>query len=192
MKLVTYLCGSIQDVKADGGAAWRDRATPKLEAFGITVLNPCKSECNKEFGETIKESRDQIRKFKRSGNWEEFDNHMAKVIQDDLRQVNESNFLIVYWNQDYRHGGTIHEIVEAWQKHIPIYCVNMDAITGEKEMNDWVLALIRQNGQMFENFGQLMDFIEVRYKSEIKELLKAAKEQEKLLREKDNEDKNGK
>lgn len=179
MKLTTYLCGSIQDVKSDGGAAWRDRVTPKLEVLGITVLNPCKSECNKEFGETIKESREQIKKFKRSGNWEKFDEHMGRVIQDDLRQVNECNFLIVYWNQDYRHGGTIHEIVEAWQKHIPIYCVNYDAMTGDKEMNDWVLAIIRQNGQMFENFGQLIDFIEGKYKADIKEILKQQQAEDK-------------
>lgn len=186
MKLVTYLCGSIQSAQ-DGGASWRDKITPKLEALGVTVLNPCKSECNKEFGATILESRDQIRRFKRSGNWEEFDRHMATVVQDDLRQVNESNFLIVYWNQDYRHGGTIHEIVEAWQKHIPVYCVNYDPLTGDKEMNDWVLALIRQNGQMFENFGKLIDYIDSHYKNQIKEILHARKikeETEKKIEEK--------
>lgn len=179
MKLVTYLCGSIQSAQ-DGGASWRDKVTPKLESLGIDVLNPCKSECNKEFGQTILESREQIRKFKRAGNFEAFDKHMGTVIQDDLRQVNECNFVVVYWNQDYRHGGTIHEIVEAWQKHIPIYCVNYDPLTGDKEMNDWILALIRQNGQMFENFSQMIDFIEVKYKSDIKEILKERTEKEKL------------
>ncbi|MGH9425949.1 MAG: hypothetical protein ACRD2L_06575 [Terriglobia bacterium] len=196
-KLTTYLCGSIQDVK-DGGVYWRDKVTPKLQAMGITVLDPCKSECNEAFGTTIKESREQIRKFKRAGNFEAFDEHMARVIRDDLRQVNECNFMIVYWNQDYRHGGTTHEIVEAWQKHIPIYCVNYDALTGDKEMNDWILALIRQNGQMFENFGQLTDFIETRYKAEIKTILKdradaeKAKEEAKKTEKKDEEKKDGK
>jgi hypothetical protein len=175
--LNTYLCGAIQCVE-DGGSQWRDKITPKLEALGIRVLNPCKSECNKEFGETIKESREQIKKFKRAGNWDEFDRHMGRVIQDDLRQVNECQFLIVYWNQDYRHGGTIHEIVEAWQKHIPVYCVNYDPLTGDKEMNDWVLALVRQNGMMFSNFGQLISFIKITFKKEIKELQKQSLEKE--------------
>jgi len=179
MKLTTYLCGSIQDVKSDGGAEWRDRITPKLEALGITVLNPCKSECNKEFGETIKESREQIRKYKRSGNWDAFDSHMDKVIEDDIRQVDASDFLIVYWNQEHRHGGTIHEMAEADLKRIPIYCVNYDPLTGDKEMNDWVLRLVRRNGKMFENFGQLVDFIEEKHRHTVKEILKENTELEK-------------
>jgi hypothetical protein len=167
MKLTTYLCGSIQDCK-DGGVFWRDKLTPKLQALGITVLNPCQSECNTTLGTTILESREQMKKFKRAGNFEAFDEQIRKIIQDDLRQVTESNFLIVYWNNEYRHGGTVHEIVQAWQLHIPTFVVCYDAKT---EMNDWILGLVRQNGQIFENFGQFMDFIEVRYKNDIKTLL---------------------
>ena len=175
--LNTYLCGAIQCL-ADGGSQWRDKITPKLEALGINVLDPCKSECNKEFGETIQQSREQIKKFKRGGNWEEFDSHMDKVIHDDLAQVNMSQFLIVYWNQDYHHGGTVHEMAEAWNKHIPIYCVNYDSITGDKEMNDWVLKLVRTDGMVFSNFGQLITFLKVKYKKEIKDQQKQKLEKE--------------
>jgi hypothetical protein len=174
MKITTYLAGSIQDTK-DGGTLWRDKLTPKLEALGITVLNPCKSECNNELGADILASRDQLRKYKRSGNFESFDEQMRKIIQDDLRQVTESNFLVVYWNNEYKHGGTVHEVAHAWNLHIPVYLVNYEPLT---EMNDWILALVRQNGQIFENFGQLVDFIQTRYKQETKEILKERQEAE--------------
>lgn len=171
MKLVTYLAGSIQ--AADGcGTMWRDKLTPKLEEIGVTVQDPCKSECNKIHGEDIVQARDHIKKIKRSGNWEKFDAHMGEVIRDDLRQVNESNFLVVYWNQDHRHGGTVHEIAHAWSLHIPIYCVNIDPLTGDKEMNDWVLALVRQNGQIFKSWSQLIEFLQEKYKKEISEIMK--------------------
>lgn len=181
MKLTTYLCGSIQDCK-DGGTLWRDKITPKLQALGIKVLDPCKSECNNTLGSNILESRDQIKKFKRAGNFEAFDEQMRKIIQDDLRQVTESNFLIVYWNNEYKHGGTIHEIVQAWQLHIPVYMVNYDS---KSDMNDWILALVRQNGQMFDNFGQCMEFIESKYKAEIKAILKERADAEKVKEEAD-------
>lgn len=186
MKLTTYLCGAIQCVR-DGGSKWRDKLTPKLQALGITVLDPCRSECNNTLGPTILESREQIKKFKRAGNFEAFDEQIRKIIQDDLRQVTESNFLIVYWDNSYKHGGTIHEIVQAWQMHIPILLVCYDPIT---DMNDWVLGLVRQNGQIFENFGQLMDHIEVRYKAEIKAVLhERAESEKKALTEKREADK---
>lgn len=177
--LKAYLCGSIQS-SDDCGTIWRDKLTPKLEEMGITVLDPCKSECNKTYGTTIAQSREQTRKLKRSGNWEKFDEHMREIIRDDLKQVNDSNFLIVYWNQDYRHGGTVHEIAHAWSLHIPVYLVNYDALTGDKEMNDWVLCIVRQNGQVFSNFGQLVDFIQEKYKSELKEIMRERDEAQKL------------
>lgn len=178
MKLKTYLCGAIQCVQ-DAGVKWRDKLTPRLVGMGIVVLDPCKSECNNTLGETIRESREQIRKFKRAGNFDAFDEHMRNIIQDDLRQVTESNFLIVYWDNAYKHGGTIHEIVQAWQMHIPIYLVCYDPIS---EMNDWILGLVRQNGQIFENFGQLLDFIESKYRSELKAIQKEKTELEKTTK----------
>lgn len=184
MKLTTYLAGSIQDVK-DGGVYWREKLGPKLVALGVNVLDPCKSECNTELGRNIIESREQIKKFKRAGNLEAFDEHMRRIIQDDLRQVTESNFLIVYWSNEYKHGGTIHEIVAAWQLHIPIYMVCYDAKT---DMNDWILALVRMNGRLFENFGQLVDFIQERYKAEIKDIMKDKTESEKSVPDEKKDD----
>lgn len=182
IRLATYLCGSISDAK-DAGTKWRDKITPKLEALGIVVLDPCKSECNQTAGDNIFQSKEQIRKYKRAGNFDAFDDTMGKIIHDDLKQTADANFLIVYWNQDYKHGGTVHEIVTAWNLHIPVYMVTYDTLT---DVNDWVLALVRQNGQTFENFGQLMDFIEVRYKNDIKAI---AKERESLKEKSQSEEK---
>lgn len=174
MELKTYLAGAIQCVE-DGGTQWRDKITPKLDALGITVQNPCKSETNSQFGGTIIETREQIKKFKRTGDFESFDKHMQEVIRDDLVQVQGSHFLIVYWSNAYKHGGTVHETVHAWQNHIPIYMVCYDPIS---EMNDWILALVRQNGLIFDNFGKLMTFLKFTYKKEIKELQKQKLEKE--------------
>lgn len=168
MQLNTYLCGAIQCLE-DSGSQWRDKITPKLDVLGIIVQNPCKSETNQQFGTSISDTREQIKKFKRTGDFEAFDKHMQEVIKDDLVQVQKSHFLIVYWSNAYKHGGTIHEMVHAWQNHIPIYMVCYDSIT---EMNDWVLSLVRQNGLIFDNFGKLMTYLKFTYKKEIKEFLK--------------------
>lgn len=172
-KLKTYLCGAIECLE-DSGESWRDKIAPKLEALGIVVQNPCKSECNKEYGTSIKENREQIKKFKKAGDMDSFDDHMDNVIITDIRAVINSDFILVYYNNDYKHGGTIDEIVHAVLFQIPIYCVNYGS---KVDMNDWVHRRIRQVGIVFDNFGQALDYIKLHYKKEIKDTLS---EQEKI------------
>ncbi len=160
-----YLAGAIQDAK-DGGAAWRLNITPKLEAMGIVVLDPCKSEANMGENGDIVETKEMLEGWIASGNMELFDRHMDRVIEDDIRAVTESDFIICLVDLDYAHGGTWCELWEAvWHCKNPVYVV---CYGPKSKWNHWMLRVVRKGGQIFENFGQLMDFLEEKYSAKVK------------------------
>lgn len=161
-KTSCYLAGSIQDSK-DGGVKWRDGLTPKLEKLNIEVYDPTKTEVNLEIsskGSTIEESQERLNGWIASGNIDKFQEHMRKVREDDLRLVHKSDFLVVYLDFNRKIGGTIVEIHEAFLQKIPIYVVCYDA---KKTMNHWILSTILDGGMFFENWTQLMKFLEDKY-----------------------------
>lgn len=178
-KLKTYLIGSIQDAK-DGGVNWRDKLTKTLVEMHIEVQDPCKMECNHSLAPSIEEQKKKLENLKRGGEWERWDETMAKIQQSDIVCVNNSKFVIILYDPTKKLGGTIEEIVEAHHKHVPMYTVSYHP---QMEFNDWILARLRQNfvdgGKMFPNFKQLTDYIAETHKDYIRDYEKFLKEQQK-------------
>lgn len=170
VKLKVYLVGSIQDDKA-GGMLWRDRLEEQLKELGFDALNPCTAECNISLGTNVVEQKKMLENLKRGGAWEKYDEVMSNIRKSDIICVNQSAFLVLLYDHTKHYGGTVHEIVEAWQKHIPILTVSYSALT---EFNDWILSLLRENmqagGKIFPNFKQLLEHIEHEYKDYIKSI----------------------
>jgi len=169
-KLKTYLVGSIQD-EADGGVDWREKVGVQLTELGFEVQDPTKAECNNSLANNIEDQKKKLENLKRGGAWDKYDEVMGNIRQSDLVCVNNSKFLVVSYDPSKRIGGTVHEIVEAWGKGIPIYTVSYSAIM---DFNDWILSLLRDNfnagGMIFPNFKQCVEHIEKEYKDYIKEI----------------------
>ena len=174
----TYLVGSIQDAP-DGGVNWREKLTKSLTEFGFEVFDPCKMECNHTLSDNMEEQKKKLENLKRGGEWGVWDRVLADIRRSDLVCVNASKFIIILYDPARKYGGTIHEIVEAWQKGIPMYTVSYQPMT---EFNDWILALLRDNfrsgGKIFHNFKQLTDFLGEEYKDNIKMYSNAKKDTE--------------
>jgi hypothetical protein len=169
-QLSTYLIGSIQD--ADDPNASREKVEQELTELGFNVLNPCKFECNKSLSGDINEQKEKLRNLKRGGAWEKFEEIMDSIVLADEIATISSEFVIVFWDNEKKHGGTIDEICMACAHMIPIYCVNYGGVT---DMNDWILAKLRRNirqcrGQIFNNNKQLVDYVKTQYASYIKEV----------------------
>jgi len=168
-KLKTYLIGSIQD-SADGGVDWRERVGKELSDLGFEVQDPTKAECNSSLAKDIEGQKVKLENLKRGGAWEKYDEVMGNIRQSDLVCVNNSKFLVVSYDPSKRIGGTVHEIVEAWGKGIPIFTVSYSPIM---EFNDWILSLLRDNfkvgGKIYPNFKQLIDHVTKEYKDYVKE-----------------------
>lgn len=158
--LTTYLCGPIQDT-TDGGMIWRETIRPKLEELGIVVLDPTVSEPNTALTGSVLNSQEKLEGLIRSGHWHEWDKIMDDIMDDDLRCVRKCDFLVVYLDAKHKMGGTVSEIHEAvFHCKIPIYAVSYDP---RSELNYWVVRMIRRNGQIFESWAQLLEFVEAQH-----------------------------
>lgn len=168
LRYKTYLVGAIQDAP-DNGIPWREKIAKSLEEFGFVVANPCKMECNHSLATNIEDQKEKLGNLKRGGEWAKWDMVMSDIRRSDLVCVNDSKFIIFLYDPTRRYGGSIHELVEAWQKGIPVYTVSYHP---QLEFNDWVLALLRDNfkhgGKIFPNYKQLMDFLATEYKEHIR------------------------
>lgn len=164
MSKSVYLCGSIQASK-DGGVAWREKITPKLEELGITVLSPTKWELE-DFNGDMKLAQDTLQGWIRSGNWEKWDAYLDKIIKRDLDAVNECDILIVFIDTSLKIGGTIEELVRAIDQKKDIFIMCYDNWT---EWNSWILRRCRQYAQLFDSWTSLLDAIEKKYDGRKKE-----------------------
>lgn len=148
------MIGPIEHCTVLESVQWRDKITPELVKMNVKVVDPTKSEQEKT-GFDLKESKEKLAGYVRSGKYEHFDVTMDVVIYSDLIAVLNSDFVIAYISG--KMGGTIHEIAIAWAHEIPILAVIYDPLN---EVNKWVLRLIRTNGQVFPNFHQLMSYLQ--------------------------------
>ncbi len=182
-KKQTYLIGSIQDSKDPNES--RDKVEAKLLELGFSVMNPCKLEVNQSLAGSIEEQRIKLTNLKLGGAWDKFDEVMGAIAKEDLVCVIRSDFVIVFWDVEKKHGGTIEELLLARHENIPIYTVCYGAL---RDINDWILLRLRQNfkvgGALFPNNKQLLDHIQETYKDFISEH-RAQLEAEKKAQEED-------
>jgi len=162
-----YLAGAIEFDKKDGGQGWRDAITPDLDKAGIYVQDPCKTE-PLATGMNVMEAQDKFNAWISSGHYDKFEQKFEKIVEKDMRMVHKSDFLIVYLFSDISTTGTIHEMAEAWRKHIPIYLIWGEA---KSKLSKWALYLtINSGGRLFDNKKQVVDYIAIRYDLKIQSL----------------------
>ena len=160
-KFKTYLAGSMENAK-DGGTGWRETLTKRLaeEVPNLVVRDPAKSEPDKT-GYNVGESKNIAYKWKKEGNLEKVKEMFKKIITVDMRLVRTSDFVILYWKDDDKFGGTISEITEAYKNGVPIFCM----FDGHfKNVNSWVLSMVLLTGEIFTTWDDLIN----RVKEEVK------------------------
>ena len=165
-----YLAGSIQAMD-DGGTTWREKLGAELSELGFTILDPCKSEVNHTLAPTIDEQKKKLANLKRGGAWDVWDPQMLAIQKADLICVLQSDFIIVSYNPKIVIGGTADEIRFALMFNIPIYTV---CYAPPMDANDWTWrnlreSMLRDQGQIFQNFKQCVDHIKEMHKDPIKE-----------------------
>jgi len=155
-KIKTYLIGSIQD--ADDPNKAREKVDNRLTEMGFEVLNPCKLEVNQTLSDTIEGQKNRLTQLKKQGKWEEFDAVMDSIIDMDLQCVTQSQFLVVFWDTQKKHGGTIEEILHGIAQSKPIYVICSDPMS---TWNDWILRRLRRaKAKFFSNNKQFLEFME--------------------------------
>jgi len=133
-----YLCGAMQGYN-DNGAAWRDMLTPKLQEFGIEVVDPTKTTAN-GVGE-VDDDKKKFRELVQGEYWEDLKEEFWPIVRKDLRAVDKADFLICYYDPNIPTIGTIHELVNAnWQKKPILLKYDIEHLN---KFNPWMCCLIK-------------------------------------------------
>lgn len=112
-----YLAGSILSCK-DDGIGWRVAITPKLQTYGLEILDP-----TRKTTEECCEVTDDKKKFKDIAKTKDFaklKEEFMPVARWDLRSVDKSDFVIVSYDFSVPTFGTVDEITTASQQQKPI------------------------------------------------------------------------
>ncbi len=136
-----YLAGGMEAEKALG-AGWREVITPKLDAMGYEVLNPCLFESQQLKGlhtnrlpDTITTASGNVVSPKHwhelkhatrdSDEYKRFKRYMQRIVRYDLNIVrNETDVVICNWTKGTAKGaGTHSELTVAFESGLPVLAV---------------------------------------------------------------------
>lgn len=136
-----YLAGPM-DFAADAGVKWRERITEKLinelELTPDNILNPCAKPLNSK-GQGLSAEQEICKKLRKDKDWEGLERIVKDIMTIDLRLVDKSDILIANLSYCLRTVGTIHEIISATQRHIPVYIIDEQ---GMENVSGWLMALV--------------------------------------------------
>lgn len=144
-----YLCGPIDRV-ADGGVTWRKKITPSLQQLGINVIDPTDKPIEGE------ENRELRKRLLKERNFKQLAKIMKEIRCIDLRCVDVSDALIVYWDTQVHMVGTIEEVVLANRQKKPILIYFHQGID---DIPDWLLGMLEEEF-FFNNWTALLQYIE--------------------------------
>lgn len=189
--LKTYLIGSMEaPANNDGGKGWRIELTPELVKRNIHVFDPTREEIDK-VGMPTEELMSKLTGWQLSGNWNKFLQYMSLIwkgtlkvvprentegeqqiihILGDIDYVQQSDFLIMNYQEGDKPGGTIAELVIAWYRGTPVYMITT---VPKSKFNKSILYFILDSGhgqgRVFQNSTQLLEFLDEKYKSKSEE-----------------------
>ena len=188
-----YLIGSMEaTARDDSGIGWRQKLTPDLNKRGIYCFDPTREEIakvgkdTKRFLKTVKKYQSEI---EQESFREKFLDSMDKIwlgvdkliknpetkevemyhIFGDLDYVTNSQFLVWYYENGDKPGGTYLELACAYFHKIPVYLVS----EVEPEIFNTSIYWCQQStgnrqGRHFKGFEDLLTFLDEKYKLEVK------------------------
>jgi hypothetical protein len=144
--MIAYLSGPIENATNDG-ANWRELISPWLkDEIEHDVFNPVVA--TRKIISNLTNS--QFREMKET-NPKKYKNLIRQIIDIDIKAVvEESDYLIVYWNKSvFKGGGTHGEITLAYYLKKPIYLVNHVPLD---DLSSWIFSCATE---VFDSFDDM-------------------------------------
>jgi hypothetical protein len=149
-----YLCGCIHAV-ADDGVEWRSMITPRLEALGIKVSDPCKK-TTATVTDEVGEDKKFFRKLINQEKWEDVKKEFWPIVRYDLREVDKSDFLIFNYDTSVPMVGSVHELVVAtMEKKVILLKYDREQLDF---FNPWICTFIKPH-HFFHYWPDMIDYL---------------------------------
>ena len=153
--MIAYLSGPIENAQNDG-AGWRNDITSWLEnKLNHKVFNP------------VIETKNIIKKYDASDfrmmkktNSDGYKKIIREIIKVDLEAVvNQSDYLIVKWDESvFKGGGTHGEVTMAYWFGKPVYLINSLPLD---DVSSWIFSC---SDYIFDNFEDLKEKLDELYR----------------------------
>jgi len=145
-----YLSGGME-FKDGLGKGWRETITKALALLGHIAVDPVKEEMEDSEATTyhwaekkLKEDLDDFRHMVR-----------LKMFRKDMRAIQDTDAVILLYDESVQRGaGTLAEAWEAFREAKPVYVVSSFE---RRDVPGW---LIGESTALFENFAQLLAYVE--------------------------------
>lgn len=133
----------------DRGRAWRDRITPVLERLGHEWYNPCEEELDL----LSDEERRHFGEWKATAD-DRFLPMMRRIIDHDLTALEDSDYVICYWDEHAQwSGGTPSEVTVARLWGMPVYLVRAMPLV---DVSSWVQGCASEIFDSIEALGAFL------------------------------------
>jgi nucleoside 2-deoxyribosyltransferase len=147
-----YLCGAMDRV-ADGGETWRVALQRNLADLDIYWLDPTHKPI--EVGIEDAALREEIRKLKHQGLYDEVAPPIKVIRAVDLRMVDISDFLVVNLNLEVHACGTYEELFLANRQKKPVI-VHVEQ--GKENAPNWLFATLPHE-LIFSNWEDIQNYL---------------------------------
>lgn len=156
-----YLIGAI-DAANDHGIGWRKRfiSLCKNKDMNIKFLDPT----NKVTGLQTESSleKQNILAMKQNRQWEELQSFMHKIVREDHRSVDLSDFVVFYLDPNVHTCGSYFELQSALTQHKPYFII----IEGGKEKTPGWLFGICDHNCFYDTIGDVVDELSMLHSGE--------------------------
>lgn len=157
--IYVYLGGPIE-AASDLGVEWRKELTPRLEALGFRVLDPCQLE-SKKTCMSVQKTNEALRRCKKERRFSEFVLIMTAIQDNDEALVLKSDIVIAFLPADTPTTGTVDEMWICRKNGGSVYIVTDTPL---EKLSSWTLATcLRSGGEVFSDFTSLVNFLKEKY-----------------------------
>lgn len=153
---VVYLCGAMQ-MCTDDGVTWRDYIRPRLEKYGITILDPTRKSSKYVDVDEKDEDKEKYLKLIKEEKFDQLKEDFMDIARWDLRSVDKADFLIVGYVPGIPTVGTIDEIVVANMQRKPIL-LKYDRKLLHK-FSAWMVVRVEPK-YMFGTWNEIFDLLD--------------------------------
>jgi len=149
-----YLAGAIE-AAPDKGTRWRTILTPQLKELGYETFNPC-VETDGPILEELGWEKFKWDKMREPKYRDKYLHIMHRIVEEDLKAVVASKFLVVYFDKYVPQGaGTYGEVTIATHVGIPVYVV----LAGDLEFESLPAWVVGCTTEIFNSFKELLTFL---------------------------------
>lgn len=146
-----YLIGAIDRAK-DVGRGWRQELIDLCKKSGLRIkfLDPTRKITG--FTSESIEERELILKMKSKGEWDKLRTFMRRIVREDHRCVDLSDFVIVYVDTEVHTCGSYFELQSALTEKKPYFIV---ADGGKKNIPAWLFGIC-DHRQFFSSVSEVV------------------------------------